>query len=492
MEVGNNEIIRKLAVGGMAEIFLARHRAAGGFERNVVLKRILPECARDPQFVQAFLNEAKLTAQLSHPNLVQVFDFGQDAGAYYLTMEYIPGFDLEALLRISPRGLPLSVVLSVGRDIAAGLHHAHEARDADGVPLGIIHRDISPDNVLVNLEGVAKIVDFGVAKATAQVGQRTATGQVKGKAPYLAPEQVLGLSLDRRVDVFALGVTLYECVSGQSPFLGGTDFESLTNVVEKDAPLLPGPIGGVIAQALSKERSARFQTCAEMATALEAVAVSAKVAISTAPLREMLAARKIELEIAAEHRRAARAELLERADTHLDLDVPSGMRPKSPTAKLRAREGGSRELWIAVALVAVALVSSVALWRWRSRAPSAVAASVAAPPPVSTPVAPVPSAALPIVPAHPLLVHANKPSPPKPLPPTVVKGEGRLRLVVQPYGSLQIDGREVGDIPRPPDTLAAGAHTLVISNAELGKKVTRKIVINPGEEVLIRENLLEH
>ena len=487
MEIGNYEIVRKLAVGGMAEIFLARQRSIGGFRRNVVLKRILPEFAEDPAFVAAFLNEAKLTAQLSHANLVQVFDFGQADGSYFLTMEYIKGFDLEAILRVSPRGLPLPVVLSVGRDAAAGLHHAHEAQDPDGVALGIIHRDISPANLLVSLEGVVKVVDFGVAKATAINGNRTATGQVKGKAAYLAPEQVLGLALDRRVDVFALGATLYECVTGTNPFAADTDFESLTNVVEREAPPLPGAIGRVIARALAKDRVERFQSCAELMVALEAVAVNAKIAVSQAPLRALVVARKKALEGESDKERAARQLQREQADTHLNYLLP---KQKSATAKLLLRPNVRRELIMATAAVACAVLAAMGLWWPRQGRPLDQVAAQRAPisdQPLARPSAP---SVVTLTPEHPLLLHASKLAPAK--APPVAKGQGRLRLVVQPYGVLSVDGHELGDIPRPPDTLTAGPHVLVISNAELGKKVTRKIVINPGEEVLIRENLLEH
>lgn len=494
MEVGNYEIIRKLAVGGMAEIFLARQKAIAGFQRNVVLKRILPEYAADPAFVAAFLNEAKLTAQLSHSNLVQIFDFGQQDGTYFLTMEYIKGFDLEAILRVSPNGLALPIVLILGRDVAAGLDHAHEACDPDGAPLGIIHRDISPANVLVTMEGVAKVVDFGVAKATELNGTRTATGQVKGKAAYLAPEQILGLPLDRRVDVFALGAMLYECMTGQNPFTGGTDFESLTNVVEKEPARLPGPIGEVIARALAKERDERLQSCGEVMLALEHVAVHAKIALSQAPVRALVTAHSAQLEKESERERDERQAERAQADTRLNLAVPQA---KPATAKMVMRANVRREVFVTLAIVLAVVFIVIVVWWPRPHLKTAVvplAAAVEAAPLAQ----PVPAAVVSLTPEHPLVLQTPKPTAVKPVAvaksptPVVTRGEGRLRLVVQPYGALSIDGQEVGDIPRPPDTLSSGPHVVVISNADLGKKVTRKIVINPGEEVLIRENLLEH
>jgi len=212
MRLGRYRIVRRMAVGGMAEIFLARVEGLRGFERLVVCKRLLPQYAPNQNLVRMFLDEARLMATLNHPNVTQVHDVGEARGSYFFAMEYVHGEDLRTILRASTqRGEPLPIEISVGiiADAAAGLHHAHEKRGSDGAPLEIVHRDVSPSNVLVSFDGAVKLTDFGVAKWALQES-RTRQGTLKGKCAYMAPEQCRGEAVDARSDVFALGILLYE------------------------------------------------------------------------------------------------------------------------------------------------------------------------------------------------------------------------------------------------------------------------------------------
>ena len=277
--VGKYQLVSKLATGGMAEVFLAKVAGPMGFEKTLVLKRILPHLAEDPQFVGMFFTEARVAAQLNHPNIVQIFDFGQAAGTYYIAMEYIDGPDLRTLAR---RALDSGVALSpafCARLITAaceGLSFAHDFVDpASGNPLELIHRDISPDNILLSRQGAVKVVDFGIAKAANQ-SHKTGAGLIKGKLAYMPPEQLQGHKVDRRVDVYALGVVLYELLTGRYPFEASTDvsimqailFEPLVSAATR-RPDLPEELVRIVDRALSKVREQRYPDCIELQADLE-------------------------------------------------------------------------------------------------------------------------------------------------------------------------------------------------------------------------------
>ena len=228
-EVGSTankyEILAKLATGGMAEIFLARGAGVAGVERYVVLKRILRDRANDAHFVQMFLEEARLAAQLNHPNVAQVFDIGKLGDSYFFTMEYVHGETVRNLLhraRSLRREIPLSCILTVIAGAATGLHHAHARLGLDGRPLGIVHRDVSPSNVLISFDGEIKLCDFGIARANDAASEReeAVDEAISGKAGYMSPEQARGEALDARSDVFAAGIILWELLSGRRPFTG--------------------------------------------------------------------------------------------------------------------------------------------------------------------------------------------------------------------------------------------------------------------------------
>jgi len=279
MQVGKYKIVRKLATGGMAEVFLAKLSGSMGFEKEVVVKRILPEMVEEDGFVEMLFTEARVAARLNHPNIVQIFDFGQTDGTYYLAMEYIDGLDLRSLMkRVTAHTLALSPVFCAWLIARAceGLAFAHEARDpATGMSLGLIHRDVSLDNILLSRQGALKIVDFGIAKAADQA-HSTRAGTVKGKLSYMPPEQLQGMTLDRRVDVYALGVVFYELLTGRKPFNATTQstmmkailYEAPVPAVER-RPDLPEAVTRILARALAKDRDQRYQDCLEFQSDLE-------------------------------------------------------------------------------------------------------------------------------------------------------------------------------------------------------------------------------
>jgi len=299
MRLGKYQLLRKLATGGMAEVFLAKTDGPMGFEKMLVIKRILPHLAEDPRFVEMFLGEAKLAARLNHPNLVQLFDFGEAEGSYFIAMEYIDGPTLRLLLARS-RDLrsPLSLTLAarIVSSAAEGLAYAHDYRDpVTDEPLHLIHRDVSPDNILLSRSGAVKLVDFGIAKARGQ-SHHTQAGTVKGKVAYMAPEQLRGEPLDRRVDLYSLGVVLYELCTGRMPFEANSDASMVRSVLYdaaipavKRVPTLPRTLQSILERLLVKDRNSRYPDCRALHADLEAFIQSTREATNGFALSRLVA-----------------------------------------------------------------------------------------------------------------------------------------------------------------------------------------------------------
>ena len=264
----------------MAEVFLAR---AGDSDRLVVLKKLHPRLSIEPQYIQMFLDEAEIASKLHHPNLVEVYELGQDGDRHYIAMEHLHGHDLSRTLRrMKHQRQPLMFqqAITIVRDIAAGLHYAHERIDDDGTLLNIIHRDVSPHNVVLTYAGEVKVVDFGVAKANSQIA-RTRTGVLKGKTAYMSPEQAMGEPLDRRTDVFSIGILLWELTTGRWLYRRKTELETLKAVVENDAPRpstvrddYPEDLEKIVMKALARSPDERWSTAGELRGALDELARS--------------------------------------------------------------------------------------------------------------------------------------------------------------------------------------------------------------------------
>ncbi len=297
--LGKYKLVKLIASGGMAEVYLAKQAGAAGFEKLVCLKRILPHLARDKQFVEMFLNEARLAARLDHPNIVSIFDLGEANGNYFIAMEFIDGPSLRAVHKTAEgRGefLPIPEICKIISMAAGGLQYAHDLSDEKGGPLGLVHRDISPDNILVHRNGAAKVVDFGIAKA-ANSSSQTRTGTLKGKVAYMPPEQLRGEPLDRRTDVFALGVVLYELLAGKRPWEGTSEVALIGKIMtEEPTPLselrpdAPEGLVAIVDRALAKDRAQRYQSCHELQADLESLVVQLGQSLTPARISDFVKA----------------------------------------------------------------------------------------------------------------------------------------------------------------------------------------------------------
>ncbi len=281
--IGRYEVLTPLGTGGMAQVLVARARGPEGLGRLVALKRILPHLSAEPEMVQQFLDEARIGLRLAHPNLVTVYDTGEAQGAYYIAMELVRGVDLDRLLKVLGKPLPPAMAVAVVVQGLHGLHAAHLLRGEDGALLNLVHRDMSPHNLMVGFDGRVKVLDFGVAKARMQ---RTVTlpGIVKGKPLYMSPEQARGERLDARSDLFAMGLILYEALTGQRAFDKGDETASMYAICDERLSrpaLISLPLWDVLSVALSKSPEARFRTAQEMAERLaEAVAPAREVELA--------------------------------------------------------------------------------------------------------------------------------------------------------------------------------------------------------------------
>jgi eukaryotic-like serine/threonine-protein kinase len=280
---GKYHLLERLGRGGMAEVWKAKALGPMGYARKLVVKRILPELACDEEFVRMFVEEARLSASLNHGNIVQVYEFGEVGGEYYLAMEWVHGRDLNTLLRqMKERDEPppLALATYVAREVCRALAYAHALTDEDGQPLRLIHRDVSPSNVMVGFDGSVKLLDFGIAKALALASEnRTQVGVLKGKFGYMAPEQVEGDgAVDHRADLFVAGVVLWEMLTLRRLFKGSNEVQTIGMVRAAKAlppssfnPAVPPELDAVCMRALARRREERFADCGEMAEALDEI-----------------------------------------------------------------------------------------------------------------------------------------------------------------------------------------------------------------------------
>jgi eukaryotic-like serine/threonine-protein kinase len=270
-------VIEKLASGGMAEVFRAESAGLEGFKKQVAIKRVLPHLSEKKKFISMFLDEARLSAHLSHSNCVQVFDIGVGDNAYFIVMEYVDGADLKAVLEtLKKQGREMAIedAVFIAIKICEGLCYAHELTDHDGRPFAVVHRDVSPPNVLMTKHGEIKIVDFGLAKASSQL-EKSEPGIIKGKFSYLSPEAALGKDVDHRTDIFAVGIILWEMLTGRRLFLGDTDFATVKLVQQAVVPQVskanvkvPLDLERIVNKALARDPAQRFQTARELGIVL--------------------------------------------------------------------------------------------------------------------------------------------------------------------------------------------------------------------------------
>jgi serine/threonine-protein kinase len=542
--LGKYKLVKLIASGGMAEVYLARQAGAAGFEKLVCLKRILPHLARDKQFVDMFLNEARLAAHLDHPNIVSIFDLGETNGNYFIAMEFIDGPSLRAVhKRAADRGelLPIPEIVKIISMAAGGLEYAHDLADEKGKPLGLVHRDISPDNILVHRNGSAKVVDFGIAKAANSSGA-TRTGTLKGKVAYMPPEQLRGEQLDRRTDVFALGVVLYELLTGKRPWDATSEVALIGKIMTEDPqplaevrPEAPPELIAIVEKTLAKDRSLRYQSCSELQADLEGLLISMGQTITPARISDFVKAYSPEPVAANADATGAQLAAVEEemggtgAAPALVKQARTPARRTEPGTMMmeqRPQPSSSHGLLYGVgAFLAIAAIGGVGgyfvFFRGEeSTAPSRVpvvverAATVVdtprppEPPPSPNVVEVVPPKEEPPKPAKPpRRVAVTEPpksaepapvvvvrDPPKPVeqPRPTVTAKGELVLLIRPWAKVEVDGREIGVTPlNEPLILAAGDHQVRLVNPDLGKDITRTVHITASEKEVLKEILDE-
>ncbi len=514
--VGKYQLVRKLATGGMAEVFLARAEGPGGFSKKLVVKRILPHFLSDPHFANMFLSEARLAAELNHPNVVQIFDFGQADGQYYLAMEYIDGANLRVLNAAAleqGHRIPFPIAARLASHAAEGLHFAHELHGEDGKHIGLVHRDISPDNILLSRNGAVKVVDFGIAKASSQPSM-TRSGVIKGKMAYMPPEQLGRKPIDRRIDVFALGVVLHELTTGTWPFDASSEV-SIIQAIMNETPFIhvrerssdiPEALDAIIAKCLEKNRELRYSTCKELQADLEKYISSTGQTVHPSDLADLVnklvpAGVGSDLNVKAPttgdvpidktvRRELTPGEELMMSDSTRDLPAVAPSQARGKAAKPK-----SIVPLIAMGITAGAVLSLAVAWLLR---PSEL--PVLVDPPVATLIAdagvaePEADAGAELAIA-PVIVDAGLA-----LVVAVDAGEGKpvaaaprklmIQFRIRPYARVFLDGKDIGETPLPPVAVTAGKHKIRMKNAKLGKDVEIEHVFQPGDSSF-RYNFLE-
>lgn len=409
-QIGRYEVLGQLATGGMAEILLGCISGPSGFRRPVVVKRILPHLAKVPEFRNMFLDEARIIARIHHENVVQVHELGSEGDALFLVMEYLDGESVGGLLRrltLRNERLPYWLAAHVIAEACAGLHSAHELTDESGTTLGLVHRDVSPQNVFVTYEGSVKLLDFGIAKV-ADKSSRTATGHVKGKFQYMSPEQCRGETLDRRSDVFALGAVLYELTTSTKPFKRATEHLTFLAICEEPIVLpsrvvegYPRSLEPVVMRALSKDSKKRYATALEMRQDLVAALHEIE---PTGDARQALAElmRREFAERIVEKRELVRllgtgANLSRIPEAEVDelVDLPAVTEMVSAAHTVQTLRRPSRS-WVWMAAIVVLIATGVTL-TLVLRAPTRPV--VAADPPPMAPPVPVPAASPSVAPS---------------------------------------------------------------------------------------------
>ena len=378
---GRYELLKRIAAGGMGEVFLARPAGMQGFEKLLVVKVLLPHLVEDPELVTMFFDEARIAARLDHPNIARIYELGEVDGNYYIAMEYIHGDDVVRLwkaARARKKPVPLPLVARIAADAAAGLDYAHNATDANHQPLGLVHRDVSPQNLLVTFDGGVKLIDFGVAKA-ADSSSRIAAGILEGKYAYMSPEQAAGKPVDRRSDVFSLGVVLFEMATSLRLFRRDTEVSTLGAVEACEVPRpsivnseIDPALEGIIMKALAMDLDERYQDAASLRLALEDWAVETRACASAVHLAAFMQDLYSE-RLAAERADGKPFSDFERTPSRVFGRGPSskasaGARSSATTVTAAGRRAASAKrkapLIVGVAAAAVALVAGLAAGFW--------------------------------------------------------------------------------------------------------------------------------
>jgi len=504
---GNYELVSKIATGGMAEIFLARRAdpTEDNADELVVIKRVLPHLLEESRFIAMFRDEARLASQIIHPNVCRVFDSGRVQGTYFIAMEYLHGVPMSRMLLRAARTkqhLSASMVVGLLVQCCIGLHHAHELKSRDGRPLDVVHRDVSPPNIFVTTDGLAKMLDFGVAKARG-ASQKTRTGTVKGKNSYMSPEQILGQEVDKRSDVFSLGIVLWEALSARRLFSRDTDFLTFTAITKAEVQDIreirediSDGLAAVVNKSLAQDRDDRYGSAKELADALTAAMADDGGVASESEIAEFVSQRfSKELVSMSELTK----DVAEQLDGHaLDEGEPDGQPPaieatarlprsKSPTlpmvdpsiptpipptnTELIFRGRVSRRWLIMAGVAATLVVLAFALSRDCGESASPAVATSA---PDATVIAVVPPD------AHiKITMDAGVPDAAVPTKPEVDKRPAYLTVDSSPYATIYVDGKKLGVTPIFKAKLKPGKHKLKAVSAT-GAKQTVRLKLKPG------------
>ncbi len=528
--LGKYRLLRRIGGGGMGEVFLARVAGPAGFEKTMVVKRPLAAYAGLPRFVEMFLNEARLAAQLTHPNVVQIFELAEIEGTYLIVMEYVEGLSLRALLRARRMGLieiPPTLATAICVQVLHGLSYAHELRDDSGRVRGVVHRDVSPENVLLGFNGAVKVADFGLARAA----EASIDKVPMGKAGYMPPEQQQGKLLDARADLYAVGVVLLELLRGQPLY-----------ALDRGPAQYPDdlPLQTVLRRALAPRADDRFICASDMARELDAVLRKAGEEVGPARIGAVVRIAALKLgSTGSGERSPGDSALTQPLPRPSELDVPSADSadvvelggpdlfrrtkslpealesplPGTPVAPPLLATGFSlsdakavrRSRWpwaVGTLVLTAALVVGVAAAP-RGSPPDALPGVARAAP--ASPVAPPVAAEAPVEEALPLATSlpSDRPaapsataSPARPAVhrgarPVVAAGKGRLAIRVHPWAEVQIDAQPYGTTPLAPIELPAGRHAVQLRNPELNVSRTVWVTVAAGGETSVFEDLLK-
>ncbi len=509
--LGIYHLLRPIGTGGMARVWLGVDSRTGD---KVAVKRMLPEIAADEQLRRAFIDEAQLGLRFSHPNIVDNIELGEVTTAAgpepYLVLELLQGRSLMELMRAARHRrlvLPLGVAVRAVVDAARALSYAHKLTGTDGMPLGVVHRDVSPHNLFVCANGRVKLVDFGIAKTRLQK-TKTRTGTLKGKLAYLSPEQIRGATADARADVFALGIVLHEALTGRPLFRGPNDAATLHNVLALDIPApdalrpsVPSGLGALVLRALHRDIDRRLPSAEAFADALEAVAESCSIEASAEEVRAF------STEIFPEDANAQEqdAALVRRTYEHLSssslralgsdpwFTSPEGVYDVQGAALQRML----RRLALGVGAIGITIAAAwitASMLRGRQHTPAAAVAMD-----TRAPIRELeaPSARAAVVPAPPKLPARVVAAEPEGLVALVAAthahaaastahvGTGRLRLAANPWAEVSIDGKGVGTTPLRASDLGEGNHVITLTNRELHVNLKRKVAVHAGKETVL-------
>jgi serine/threonine-protein kinase len=491
--LGRYRLIRRVATGGMGELFLAESDGPGGFSKEVAIKRLLPHLAADAKFTEQFLNEARLAALLNHPNVVQVFELGESDGAFFLAMEYVSGKSLRSVLDcLSKRGETLDPLLAarITADVLSALAHAH-GLIKDGQKLRIVHRDVSPENVLLSFDGAVKVVDFGIAKAADARGV-TRVGAIRGKLPYIAPERLEGGASDPAVDIYGAGALLFEALEGTPPFSAPSEAELLERIMKAPTPRLgdaaPAMLAQIVQRALQRSPKERFASADSMAKALVDFIESTGRSVGAERIAELMS--KL-------FAGGAQAEAVDRGTEKIEPEPPTRAMPGSQTLVLDRKP--IRRSW-AIAALGIVLTTALAGVLLRSRpVPLAPAAD---PTPATSTIAELPPPAPSGEPARIQIVEPER----RPIdrPPRLLRrhlartvqraalaAPGRVQIYVKPWAEVFWQGRRIGITPLPqPIEVPSGDQVFTLKNNELGVTRALSLKVPPAGTTTLKVDLL--